>query len=85
MKNILFAISLLFLLVGCSPASQTMVEKLEAGNFEYIIIDGMPCVYDYISSGQMLSCDWSRWDGDVQDGIIVIPSEVPLRTSTYEP
>ncbi len=93
MKKILFAISLLFL-VSCVP--QQAVRDYQDGitptnaslnTVEYIIIDGMPCLhYKLIASQETsMTCDWSQWNGYVIDGTIVIPSEVPMRTSTYEP
>ena len=76
MKKLLLAFVLLFVLVACTDTNDTAVDAKHVDAYghtlTYFIVDGMPC----IEASERMSCDWSQWDGRVEDGNIVLPPGV---------
>lgn len=77
MKKFMFLV-LLVILVSCTSAGTP--KDLSNGiprdfrRISYFIVDGMPCMYvdtGYNEGG--ISCNWSKWDGRIEDGEIFLP------------
>jgi len=75
-EKLLLLFVLLFALVACVGTNDTAVKTNHVdayGNtLDYFIVDGMPC----IEASERMSCDWSLWDGRVEDGNIILPAGV---------
>lgn len=68
--------SCVLVLGSCVPGSGEAVNSPENSisyNYEYIIVDGMPCLINEVYKQGAMTCDWSKWDGQVEDGEIVLP------------
>lgn len=69
MKKILILVVLCGILVSCVAAvGPSKIESDYSSSYQYFIIDGMPCLYHRGS----ISCDWSRWQGHIVNGEIVV-------------
>lgn len=49
----------------------------ESSGYNYVVVDGMPCIEQTYSIGanynKSITCDWSQWNGYMEDGVIVFP------------
>lgn len=56
---------ILFLFVVVLGTSSVDSNTKSTAYYEYITIDGMPCIQN--QNRRVLSCDWSLWDGTRDD------------------
>lgn len=77
MKKLVLLLAII--LVSCAvPPSIRLPTSIgipsDFSGINYFVVDGMPCMYvDTGVNEGGISCDWSKWDGHVEDGEIVLP------------
>lgn len=56
-------------LTGCAVDSGIAVGTGSL-RLEYVVIDGMPCLFGGHYKMGAVSCDWDQWHGKVVDGVV---------------
>ena len=57
----------------------TRIDTESSNEIDYIVLDGMPCAIVDGHEKFAISCDWSKWNGQIEDGVITFPLQ-----NTYE-
>ena len=59
--------------VSCQPHVTVGENDKLTNYYKYFVIDGMPCLSGTVYGG--ISCDWSKWQGTVNDEQIILPQQ----------
>lgn len=62
----LLVVALVSVVVACGSSDS---DVLTSHAYNYVIIDGMPCLQGY----RRLSCDWSYWTGSIDGERVIVP------------